>query len=148
MNHLGKDVLVTPFFAADEWDTVDLALNPLGVAFRDEPVDLASTTGIDNLRQAIVLRLLTPEGSLKDLGHATYGSRLHEIIGRENVEQARLLARSYIVQALAREPRIEEIINLQIAPSTPDAPHSLRINLWVSPVGGGDPLALGLEIGL
>src|SRR5881394_1026881 len=81
--HLGNDLLVTPFFQANEWDTVDLTPNPPGIPYRDETVDLAMARGVENLQQALILRLLTPLGSLSDLGHAGYGSRLHELIGQE-----------------------------------------------------------------
>jgi hypothetical protein len=91
--HLGNDLLVTPFFEADEWDVVDLTTNPPGTPYRDEPVDLGIARGVENLQQALILRLLTPLGSLRALGHATYGSRLHEVIGQENVTAARTCCR-------------------------------------------------------
>ncbi|MEX2262654.1 MAG: hypothetical protein WD696_11925 [Bryobacteraceae bacterium] len=146
--HLGNDLLVTPLFEADEWDTVDLTTRPRGMAYRDEPVDLEMARGVENLQQALILRLLTPQGSLRDLGHVEYGSRLHELIGRENVDASRLLARAYVLQAIAQERRVEKVLALEIAPVTADAPDRLRISARVQPVGGGDPIALGLEVGL
>jgi phage baseplate assembly protein W len=146
--HLGNDLLVTPFFEADEWDTVDLTTNPRGTPYRDEPVDLALARGVENLQQALILRLLTPVGSLSALGHASYGSRLHELIGQENVEASRLRARVYVLQAIAQERRVEKVLSLTIAAVTADAPHTLRIAARVQPVGGGDPVALGLEVAL
>ena len=38
--------------------------------------DLSVSSDLDNLRQAIEIRLLTPKGELAPLGHADYGSRL------------------------------------------------------------------------
>jgi phage baseplate assembly protein W len=146
--HLGNDLLVTPFFQANEWDTVDLTQNPPGIPYRDETVDLALARGVENLQQALILRLLTPLGSLSDLGHAGYGSRLHELIGQENVKASRLRARAYVLQAIAQEQRVEKVLSLEIAPVTADAPDTLRIFARVQPVGGGDPVTLGLEIGL
>jgi phage gp46-like protein len=148
MEHLGKDLLVTPFFVADEWDTLDLTQYPAGNVYRDEPTDFAAARGVENLQQALILRLLTPLGSLKDLGHAAYGSRLHELIGEENVTAAQLRARAYVIQAIAQEKRVAKILSLDIAPMTADAPDRLRIFARVLAVGGGDPVALGLEIGL
>jgi phage gp46-like protein len=148
MEHLGKDLLVTPFFEADEWDRLDLILHPTGNVYRDEPADMAAARGVENLQQALILRLLTPLGSLKDLGHANYGSRLHELIGEENVTAVQLRARAYVIQAIAQEKRVAKILSLEIAPTAPDAPDRLRIHARVLAVGGGDPIALGLEVGL
>jgi phage baseplate assembly protein W len=148
MDHLGKDLLVTPFFEATEWDSLDLSRQPADAVFLDEPTDFASAKGVENLQQALVLRLLTPLGTLKDLGHANYGSRLHELIGQENVEAAALQARAYVLQTIAQEKRVKEILSLEILPTTPDAPDRLRIFVRVLAVGGGDPVALGLEVGL
>ena len=146
--HLGNDLLVTPFFEADEWQTVDLTKSPLGAAYLDEPVDLALARGEEALQQALILRLLTPLGSLRDLGHASYGSRLHELIGQENLEASRLRARAYVLQALAQERRVEKVLSLEIAPVTADAPDRLRIFARVQPKGKVEPLTLGLEVGL
>jgi len=148
LEHLGKDLLVTPFFRATDWDTVDLTLHPAGSPYRDEVIDLAVAEGAENLQQALVLRLLTPLGSLRDLGHANYGSRLHELIGTENLEAARLQARAFVIQALAQEKRIQEILALAVAPPTPVTVDRLLITLQVLAVSGGDPIALGLEVQL
>lgn len=148
LDHLGSDLLVTPFFAADEWDTVDLTPDPPAAAGLDEPVDLAAARGGDALRQALVLRLLTPQGSLRDLGHGRYGSRLHELIGEENTGAARLRARAYVLQALAQERRVAEVLSLEVEAPAAATPDRLRIHVRVAPAGGGDPIALGLEVGL
>jgi phage baseplate assembly protein W len=148
LEHLDKDLLVTPFFRANEWETVDLTLRPAGNPYRDEPVDLAAAQGVENLQQALVLRLLTPLGSLRDLGHANYGSRLHELIGTENLDAARLQARAYVLQALAQEKRVQEILSLEIAPPTPVTVDRLLISVQVLAVAGGDPVTLGLEVQL
>ncbi len=145
LEHLGKDLLVTPFFAADEWDTVDLRRDPAGSVYLDEAIDLASAVAGENLQQALVLRLLTPQGSLRELGHAAYGSRLHELIGEENVEAAGLRARSYVLQALAQERRVAEVLAVEVVPQGRDR---LRIHAYVQPAGSGDPVSLGLEVGL
>jgi phage baseplate assembly protein W len=145
---LGNDLLMTPFFEADEWDTLDLTKSPAGTAYRDEPVDFALARGVEALQQALILRLLTPLGSLRDLGHENYGSRLHELIGQENVEASRLRARSYVLQAIAQERRVEKVLSLEIAPVTPDSPDRLRIFARVQPVGAREPVSLGLEVGL
>jgi phage baseplate assembly protein W len=143
--HLGRDLLVAPFFQADEWQTLDLEVAP---RLEREAADLATAAGVDNLRQALVLRLLTPLGSLGELGHAGYGSRLHEVVGELNVETTRLRARSFVLQALAQERRVAEVLALEVLPPAPAAPDRLRIELLVAAAGSGDRVALGLEVGL
>jgi phage baseplate assembly protein W len=44
---------------------------------------------VDNLKQALLLRFLTPTGELALLGHPDYGSRLSELIGELNNETNR-----------------------------------------------------------
>ncbi len=76
--------------------------------------DMAATVGVDNATQAIVHRIKTQMGELADLGHPDYGSRHHELIGQPNSQHNRNLVKLYILQALAREPRIEDILSAKI----------------------------------
>ena len=46
--------------------------------------DLVARDGLENLAQAVILRLLTPRGELAALGHPDYGSPRGEI-GRAHV---------------------------------------------------------------
>ena len=146
--HLGTDLLLTPFFQATEWDALDLVADPRGRPYPAEPVDLDVAEGEESLRQAIILRLLTPVGTLSELGHAKYGSRLGELIGEENTETNRLKARAFVLQALAREKRIEEVLDLTVTVPVGTAGDRIAISFTVRPVGGGDPVSLGLELGL
>ena len=70
---------------------------------------LEAINGVDNAVQAIIHRIKTQLGELSDLGHPEYGSRHHELIGQPNTVHNRNLVKLYILQALAREPRIEEV---------------------------------------
>jgi phage baseplate assembly protein W len=76
--------------------------------------DLESVTGVDNATQGIIHRIKTRMGELSDLGHPDYGSRHHELIGQPNTAHNRNLVKLYILQALAREPRIEEVLVAKI----------------------------------
>lgn len=110
--------------------------------------DLATTSGKDNLAQAIILRLLTPRGELAALAHPEYGSRLHEVVGARNTETTRNLIRLHILEALRHEPRIEKVIEIEVAPhpaprSDERGRHLVLVRLTVKPIGGTDRLELG-----
>ena len=83
-----------------------------GVTIRD----LHTTKGRDNLGQALVMRLLTPQGELAPLGHPTYGARLYEIIGARNTETIRNLAKLYVLTALKAERRIDKVVSVTVTP--------------------------------
>ncbi len=76
--------------------------------------DLAAVSGVENLIQAVIHRLKTCYGELGPLGHPKYGSRHNELIGQPNTEHNRSLVKLYILQALAKEPRIEKILKAKI----------------------------------
>src|SRR6476646_8050572 len=79
-------------------------------------VDFETVDGRGNLGQAVVLRLSTPRGELTELGHPEYGSRLHELLGAQNSETRRGLAKLFVLEALAQEPRIEKVIEVTVTP--------------------------------
>ncbi|HLT37560.1 MAG TPA: GPW/gp25 family protein [Enhygromyxa sp.] len=94
------------------------------VEFRDDGLvdlalrghDLTSTSGRDNLVQALQLRLLTMRGELGRLGHPRYGSRVHELIG-EPITRANLeLLRRYVRAAILSDPRVAKIVSLEVRP--------------------------------
>jgi phage baseplate assembly protein W len=108
-------------------------------------VDLALVSGRDNLGQAILMRLLTPRGELAELAHPEYGSRLHELIGRQNTETTRGLVRLYILESLRQEPRVAKVLEVEVTPS-PGTRDRLDVRLRVQPIGPIDPsgaLSLG-----
>ena len=88
--------------------------------------DLATVTELDNLRQALLLRFMTRQGELAMLGHPDYGSRLHELIGLPNTESARNRAKMYTLIALAAEPRVAQVISVDVVT---DALDRGRINI-------------------
>ena len=94
-----------------------------------EQKDVKTLTGTDNLKQALLLRFLTPMGEMAILGHSTYGSRLSELIGELNNQTTRNRAKMYTLQALAEETRVAEVlkVNVTTARSNPN-----QINIDVS----------------
>jgi phage baseplate assembly protein W len=143
-----RDLLVTPFYEATDWGTLDLVQLPAVPRTPDELVDLAVASDGNSLRQALLLRLLTPRGALAALGHASYGSRLHELIGNPSSAQARLLARSFVLQAIADEKRVRRVLELTIDEPDQLSIDRLKIFLRVEPDTTLDPVALGIEVAL
>lgn len=149
----GVDLLVTPFFEAEDSSALDLSLRvrpPFGALAEaaTEALDLEVVSGRENLAQALVLRLLTPVGSLTALGHAGYGSRLQELIGRGKDDATRNMARVFVLEAVAAEPRVRSTaVSLQFHPEQETA-DSLVFTLVVAPVDGGEPVAVTATVGL
>lgn len=81
--------------------------------------DLETVTGVENLVQALTLRLLVDRGELDGLGHPRYGSRIRDLIG-EPLDRANLeLLRRYVRQELLRDPRVEEVLQVRVTPHEP-----------------------------
>lgn len=93
-------------------------------------VDLATRSGVDNLEQALLLRFLTPRGALTPLGHPEYGSRLSTLIGELNSATNRNRAKLFVLEALAQEPRIGQVLSVDVSTNRQAAP--TRIDIAVS----------------
>jgi phage baseplate assembly protein W len=97
--------------------------------------DLVVTDGLDNLTQALANRLKTRRGELAPLGHPTYGSRHHELLGEPNVPRTWNLIKLYVLQALREEPRIEKVLLATVGPEQQPPRSTVRIELTVRLVG-------------
>ena len=104
--------------------------------------DFNTREGLDNLAQAVILRLLTPRGELAALGHPEFGSRVHELIGQENNSIKRNLLKLFILEAIKAEPRIEKVAELSVTPS-PGAPSTVDVLLRVKPVAVSEIVTIG-----
>jgi len=104
--------------------------------------DLALSSDLHNLQQAIEIRLLTPKGELAPLGHADYGSRLPELIGRQNTETTRNLAKLYVIEALKQERRIQKVVAVDVSPA-PGERQLIRMFLQVLPIAAQTVIDLG-----
>jgi phage baseplate assembly protein W len=111
--------------------------------------DLAPRAGKENLAQAIIMRLLTPRGELAALGHPEYGSRIHELIGRENTGSQRNLLKLHALEALQFEPRVAKVVELKVTPS-PGTRSTVDVLLRVQAVGIAELVQIGpfsIELG-
>jgi phage baseplate assembly protein W len=104
--------------------------------------DFLPRDGLENLAQAVILRLLTPRGELAALGHPAYGSRVHELIGRENTTTQRNLLKLFILEALKFEPRIDKVAELAVTPS-PGTRSTVDVLLRVKPAGTATLVTIG-----
>jgi phage baseplate assembly protein W len=159
--HLGTDLAVAPHFVAHDAQALDLGARavPLtphlerlladhGEAEPVQAADLDLLAGRENLAQALLLRLLTPQGALAALGHPGYGSRLHELVGQNKTESLRLLCRAFALEAVRQEPRVEDAATeLTFDPASEDG-STFVFTVGVRPVAAGDPVILGLELAL
>jgi phage baseplate assembly protein W len=156
---LGADIALTrysgvpssvPLSVADSWGVLDLQVVPGGkggLPQSGDILDAGAIAGRANLAQALILRLLTRQGALRDLGHPDYGCRLVELIGELNNDTTRNLARLFTLQAIAQEPRVKQLLDLSVV-TVADQPDTIRISFSVLPVDDDDPLALTLEVTL
>jgi phage baseplate assembly protein W len=154
---LGTDLALTRYVgtasavaleSADSWGSLDLQVAAGGPTGRNgDLVGLRAAAERENLAQALILRLLTKQGSLAELGHPQYGSRLVNLIGQENNQTNRHLARLYTIEALGQEPRVREVTGLTVE-TVPGQPDTIRVSFSAIPVDDDDPLALSLEVTL
>lgn len=145
---LGTDLRVVigpPGMASHDAAALDLRLGA-GVADR-AAVGPEVLAGRHNLGQALILRLLTPQGSLAGLGHAAYGSRLHTLVGVNKTESSRALCKAFVLEAVAQEPRVRDAVVDFAFDLAGEGPSELRFSMTVEPVDGSEPvtIALGVE---
>ena len=109
---------------------------------RGQLADVGVASGIGNLEQAVIVRLLTPRGELSELAHPEYGSRLHELVGRQNTATTRNLVRLFILESLQAEPRIEEVMEAAVEPAR-GRRDTVAVLLRIKPVGALPVLTIG-----
>jgi phage baseplate assembly protein W len=151
----GTDLLVVPHLAAHDAAALDLG-RAARVRRRSRPgeadtlADLQTVAGRENVAQALLLRLLTARGALAALGHADYGSRLIELIGRGKNEELRHLCRAYVLDAVAQEPRVRpKAVDFRFERAQEQIDNFV-FTLAVQPISPADaaPISLQLEVGL
>jgi phage baseplate assembly protein W len=79
---------------------------------------IATVRGIENLKQSLFIRLITPKGSY--VGHPLYGSNLHMYLGMKNTEENAALIDLEIERTLRTDSRVTsvELINRTIQGNT------------------------------
>jgi len=97
------------------------------------PVDLETLQGLNNLKQALLLRFLTPVGEMTALGHPDYGCRLYELIGQLNNDTNRNRAKMFVLQALAAEPRVKSVLSVEVK-QNPTEPTQMDMAITLIPL--------------
>jgi phage baseplate assembly protein W len=143
---LGQDLALG--FVADESGTTvagpfsspDLQAVQHGRTF-PRAVDLNVVSGLANFVQSLIARLETERGELAPLGHPTYGSRHHQLIGEPNTESNRNLVKLYILECLKQEPRIAAVVNIDVqqGPGRENR-DKVDVNITLRALGAPDPL--------
>lgn len=106
--------------------------------------DLARAEGVDNIVQALTLRLLVRQGELAPLGRPDYGSRLHELVGERDTPRTRLKLMAYAREALVRDPRVVEVADLR-AETAAGERGVVRLSATVRLVGHETPVSLWVK---
>lgn len=122
---------------------IDIALDVQGGITFDTNGALNTVAGVDNLRQALAIRLNTPYGSVP--AHRTYGNRLFEFVGQQQNGYFQNLVRGLVTSALAADPRVEQVTSLTISVSNT----AVSVDAQVKPRNGSglvraDNLVVGL----
>lgn len=120
----------------------DLLGTDLRLRFHGGAVDLAceagslrTVSGLDNLVQALSLRLLVDRGDLAGLGHPRYGSKIRDLIGERMDRPNRELIRRYVRRALLDDARVQEVVEVAVTVRA-DAPDSVDVRAVVKAVDG------------
>lgn len=113
----------------------------------DRRDDLDLAIGVENITQALTLRLLVRQGELARLGYPSYGSRLHELIGEPNQARTHLKLMAYARKAIEQDPRVVKVqeVRAQVLPGERD---TVRLLMEIQVVDLKDPLPLGFDFNL
>lgn len=147
MRELGTDLELAFVGPSGWWEDADLRD---GRAATGTPRrrDLVVASELRAAEQLLVNRLMTHRGELAPLGHPTYGSRHHDLIGEPNVDRTRNLIKLYVLEAMRAEPRVQEIVSCRVyAPHDPPR-DQVRIELVVRLIDQPNPLNLVVPFSL
>ena len=108
--------------------------------------DLAVVERPRQPRPGLILRLQTERGELAPLGHPDYGSRHHELVGEPNTETNRNLVKLYVLDCLRQEPRLEEIVRVDVRPAAGRENRDQRSTIDVEAIARGEPDPLSLVV--
>lgn len=99
---LGKDLDIMP-------SSEDKVFDPEILGMKGDPKGaIATVKGLDNLKQALFIRLITPLGSY--IGHPEFGSEVHKYIGMKNTEETATLLNLEIERTIRKDSRVNNVV--------------------------------------
>lgn len=119
---LGKDLNILPVARTLQEPSRDSEIFELKGNNRG---GLATVRGIENLKQSLYIRLITPKGSY--VGHPSYGSNLHNYLGLKNTEENAALIDLEIERTIRTDSRVTkcELLSRTISGNTYTASFSV-----------------------
>jgi phage baseplate assembly protein W len=146
LRQLGRDLALSYPGPAGWWEDADL--RPIAGGHGGGTTDIDIVAGLESADQLLVNRLKTHQGELAPLGHPTYGSRHHELIGQPNTERTRALIKLHVLQAMSHEPRVAKIHRCDVVAAHEPPRDVVRISMQVEIVDEPNPLNLVLPFSL
>ncbi len=98
---LGKDLDIMP--KPNVYGEVKNETEPLELK-GNRKGDVATVRGVENLKQALFIRLMTPKGSY--VGHPTFGSEIHTYLGKKNNQETATLLSLEIERTIRTDRRV------------------------------------------
>ena len=113
----------------------------------DNAGDLGLAREIENIGQALRLRLQVRLGELAPLGWPAYGSRLHELIGQPNNARTHVRLMAFARAAVEQDPRVAEVksVETQVLPGEREV---ARVLMEVRLIDAPTPLNLVFDLDL
>jgi hypothetical protein len=142
---LGRDLALVYPGPSGAWEGADLDTAAAG---RPTQRDLRTAEGAAAAEQLLVHRLMTRRGELAELGHPDYGSRHHDLVGEPNVARTRNLVKLYVLEALAGEPRVEQVLRCDVRADASPPRSVVRIELDLRLIDADTPLNLVVPFSL
>lgn len=102
--------------------------------------DLCTVKGIKNLHQAILMRLMTPQGSL--LHHPDYGSQIHMLLGSKGIPNQIQKAKIELERTIRSDKRVEDVTIQDFAFDG----QTLFATIQIKPIGIDQIVELGIKL--
>lgn len=106
---------------------------------------LSKVSGVDNLVQALTLRLMLDKGELSVLGHPRYGSQIRDFLGEPLDRANRELIRRYVRKTLLEDDRVEEVLEIKVRHKD-ERQDSIQVSAQVQAVRVEMPLNIEVTI--
>lgn len=101
--------------------------------------DLKIISGLQNLKQSILLRLMTPKGTL--LHHPHYGTELHKLIGKKSTARMAQRIKLEIERTIRTDNRVEDVVVSSVVLDG----NTAKVNVQITPIGIPQVLSMGIS---